>query len=117
MRRKWKEGQDHVQPVWSAGCFQQCRRGCAEGGIPPSGEGLDPDLHAGDARAEQRFKQISLAYETLGKPEARATYDAERAAARRRARRDLRAVATTMSASFVLTVGWGYFAAKWWLGV
>ncbi len=76
-----------------------------------------PDLHAGDARAEQRFKQISLAYETLGKPEARATYDAERAAARRRARRDLRAAATTMSASFVLTIGWGYFAAKWWLGV
>jgi DnaJ-class molecular chaperone len=76
-----------------------------------------PDLHAGDASAEQRFKQISLAYETLGKPEARATYDAERAAARRQARRDLRAAATTMSASFVLTVGWGYFAAKWWLGV
>jgi hypothetical protein len=29
----------------------------------------------------------------------------------------MRAVATTMSASFVLTVTWGYFAAKWWLGV
>ncbi len=76
-----------------------------------------PDLHAGDARAEERFKKISLAYETLGRAEARATYDAQHAAARRRARRELRAVATTMSASFVLTVGWGYFAAKWWLGV
>jgi molecular chaperone DnaJ len=76
-----------------------------------------PDLHAGDARAEQRFKEISLAYETLGDPEARTTYDAECAAERRRAWRHLRSVAATMSASFVLTVSWGYVAAKWWLGV
>jgi DnaJ-class molecular chaperone len=76
-----------------------------------------PDLNAGDARAEARFKEISLAYATLGDPEARATYDAERAAERRRMRRELRSVATTMSASFVLTLSWGYVAAKWWLGV
>ena len=76
-----------------------------------------PDLNAGDARAEQRFKEISLAYETLGDPEARATYDAACAAQRRRAARELRSVAATMSASFVLTVSWGYVAAKWWLGV
>ena len=61
-----------------------------------------PDLHAGDARAEARFKEISIAYETLGDREARATYDAERAAERRRARRELRNIAGTMSASFVL---------------
>jgi molecular chaperone DnaJ len=76
-----------------------------------------PDLNAGDARAEQRFKEISLAYETLGDPQARATYDAACAAQRRRAARNLRNVAATMSASFVLTVSWGYVAAKWWLGV
>ena len=76
-----------------------------------------PDLNAGDARAEQRFKEISVAYETLGDPEARATYDAACAAKRRRAARELRSVAATMSASFVLTVTWGYVAAKWWLGV
>ena len=43
-----------------------------------------PDLHAGDARAEQRFKQISVAYETLGNPDARAAYDDACAAERRR---------------------------------
>jgi len=76
-----------------------------------------PDVNAGDARAEQRFKEVSLAYGTLGDPEARATYDAARAAQRRRAIRELRSGAATMSASFVLTVSWGYVAAKWWLGV
>ena len=76
-----------------------------------------PDLNAGDARAEPRFKEISLAYATLGNPEARATYDAAWTAQRRRAARELRNVAATMSASFVLTVSWGYVAAKWWLGV
>ena len=76
-----------------------------------------PDLNAGDVLAEERFKTISLAYETLGDAEARATYDAQCAAQRRRGTRELRNVAATMSASFVLTVSWGYVAAKWWLGV
>ena len=76
-----------------------------------------PDLHAGDARAEQRFKQISVAYETLGNPDARAAYDDACAAERRQARRELCSAAATMSASFVLTVTWGFFAAKWLLGV
>jgi DnaJ-class molecular chaperone len=75
-----------------------------------------PDLNAGDVRAEDRFKKITLAYETLGNPEARATYDAQCEAKRRRAWREVRSVATTMSASFVLTLSWGYVAAKWWLG-
>jgi len=76
-----------------------------------------PDLHAGDVQAEQRFKQINLAYETLGNPTARAVYDDTCAADRARTRRELRSAAATMSASFVLTVVWGVFAAMWLLGV
>jgi curved DNA-binding protein CbpA len=72
-----------------------------------------PDLHGNHDCAVQRFKEVKLAYETLANPKARATYDAQRY----RARREWRSIATTMSASFVLTVTWGYFAAKWWLGV
>ncbi len=76
-----------------------------------------PDLHGGDDRAERRFKEISVAYETLGDPQARAAYDAECAAARIASRRRLWRTATTMSASFVITVGSGLMAAKWLLGV
>lgn len=34
-----------------------------------------PDLHAGDATAEARFKEINEAYEVLGDPETRKKYD------------------------------------------
>ena len=34
-----------------------------------------PDLHAGDAAAEGRFKEINEAYEVLGNPETRKKYD------------------------------------------
>jgi curved DNA-binding protein CbpA len=37
-----------------------------------------PDLNAGDAGAEQRFKDINRAYATLRDPSARAAYDRER---------------------------------------
>lgn len=38
-----------------------------------------PDANPGDAAAEDRFKEISQAYDVLGDPEKRSRYDAERA--------------------------------------
>ena len=72
-----------------------------------------PDLHGGSATAERRFRDIWHAYETLANPTSRAAYDAlERARARQR----FRSVATTMAASFAITVGSGAFVAGWLLG-
>jgi len=41
---------------------------------------LHPDHNPGDAAAEKRFKEISAAYATLSRPEARKAYDAARQA-------------------------------------
>jgi molecular chaperone DnaJ len=80
-------------------------------------KGCHPDLHGGSERAERRFKEVCSAYETLASPGARAAYDAECAQERARARRRLWGAATTMAASFALTVGSGIFVAGWLLGV
>ncbi|HEU5344128.1 MAG TPA: J domain-containing protein [Ktedonobacterales bacterium] len=40
-----------------------------------------PDLHPGDAAADQRFKDINTAYQTLSDPERRAEYNRQRASA------------------------------------
>lgn len=37
-----------------------------------------PDLHPGDKAAEARFKEVALAWETLGNADKRAKYDRER---------------------------------------
>src|SRR5262245_2744928 len=66
-----------------------------------------PDLHGGDKDAERRFKEICSAYEMLSDPDTRTAYDAACAAARTRARRQLRNAVATMSASFVVTVSSG----------
>jgi curved DNA-binding protein CbpA len=63
-----------------------------------------PDFNAGDARAEQRTKEIHRAYQTLGEPEARAVYDVELARQRAEARgRFLKGMATGL-AVFLLTI-------------
>jgi curved DNA-binding protein CbpA len=72
-----------------------------------------PDLHGG---GEQRFREISAAYETLINPARRAAYDAETAQLHARARRRLKSAAATMAASFMLTVSSGMVIAGWLLG-
>lgn len=76
-----------------------------------------PDLHRDNEGAGPRFREVCSAYETLANPNSRAVYDAECALERARARRRLWGAATTMAASFALTVGSGIFVAGWLLGV
>jgi hypothetical protein len=63
-----------------------------------------PDLNPGDSRAEERFKELTEAYEVLRSAHARATYDACRAQRRSAARRRIAGSAAMMAASFVLTL-------------
>jgi curved DNA-binding protein CbpA len=67
-----------------------------------------PDLHPGDRRAEERFKELTEAYEVLRSAHARATYDAYRARRRSAARRRVAGSAALMAASFMLTLGSGF---------
>jgi len=63
-----------------------------------------PDLHPGDSRAEERFKELTEAYEVLRSAHARACYDAYRAQRRRTVRRRVATSAAMMAGSFVLTL-------------
>jgi curved DNA-binding protein CbpA len=64
-----------------------------------------PDLNPGNSRAEERFKELTEAYEVLRSAHARATYDAYRARRRSAVRRRVAGSAALMVASFALTLG------------
>src|SRR5262245_11646922 len=67
-----------------------------------------PDLNPGDRYAEERFKELTQAYEVLRSAHARATYDAVLAQRRSTARRRFAGSAAMMAASFMLTLGSAY---------
>jgi curved DNA-binding protein CbpA len=69
-----------------------------------------PDLNPGDSRAEERFKELTEAYEVLRSAHGRATYDAYRAQRRSAVRRRVAGSAALMAASFVLTLGSAFAA-------
>jgi curved DNA-binding protein CbpA len=77
---------------------------------------FQPDLNAGDKKAEERFKEVKQAYEVLRNPEARAIYDIYLAKKRSGARQRLRKVVATMSAAFVFSGALSFFFIIWFHG-
>jgi curved DNA-binding protein CbpA len=75
-----------------------------------------PDLHAGDKRAEERFKEINQAYQVLRSPLARTAHDAILADKRSGARRRTWKAAATMSTTFVLSIAFCFSLMIWLQG-
>jgi DnaJ-domain-containing protein 1 len=78
---------------------------------------LHPDLNSGDADAEQRFKELNQAYETLSDPKARAAYELGMADERARALRHMRSVTITMFVISMFSTVTIFGALIWLLAV
>ena len=57
------------------GVTKNARRRRHQEGVPQAGPEAAPDKNAGDAKAEEKFKEITAAYDTLSDPEKRKAYD------------------------------------------
>jgi curved DNA-binding protein CbpA len=68
-----------------------------------------PDVNAGDASAEKRFREVTQAYHILGDPAKRAAYDSGLEHKHAEARRRMRKAMGVTAASFTVTVGCGLY--------